>query len=188
MEKGAVYWFNNKLEHEVVNNSAIDRIHMIVIFARGGIMLTAQVEDFVPFLEEVKPLLQGHWDELALNKDKVPLDPQYGQYLKYASEGVMLVVTLREAGTLVGYFIGMVAPGLHYKACLTYTMDIFYVKPECRGQNGGAMMAIFLEKELQRRGVHRMFVGTKCHKDASFLFEKLGYNKVEVYYSKWLGE
>lgn len=30
MAPGEVWWFNNKLEHEVVNNSADDRIHMIV--------------------------------------------------------------------------------------------------------------------------------------------------------------
>lgn len=29
-ETGSVFWFNNKLEHEVINNSSIDRIHMIV--------------------------------------------------------------------------------------------------------------------------------------------------------------
>lgn len=151
-------------------------------------MLTAQVEKFVPFLEEVKPLLQGHWDELALNKDRVPLDPQYDQYLKYDNEGKILVVTLRAGGRLVGYFVGMIAPGFHYKTCLTYIMDIFYVVPEFRGKNGGVLMVQFLEKELNRRGVNRMFVGTKCHKDAGYLFEKLGYDKVEVYYSKWLGE
>lgn len=30
MATGEVWWFNNKLEHEVQNNSATDRIHMIV--------------------------------------------------------------------------------------------------------------------------------------------------------------
>jgi hypothetical protein len=29
-ETGAVFWFDNKQEHEVVNESAVDRIHMIV--------------------------------------------------------------------------------------------------------------------------------------------------------------
>lgn len=29
-ETGAVFWFNNKLEHEVINNSAEDRIHMVI--------------------------------------------------------------------------------------------------------------------------------------------------------------
>lgn len=30
MATGEAWWFNNKLEHEVINNSAIDRIHLIV--------------------------------------------------------------------------------------------------------------------------------------------------------------
>jgi len=30
MPTGDVWWFNNKLDHEVINNSGIDRIHMIV--------------------------------------------------------------------------------------------------------------------------------------------------------------
>lgn len=30
MAPGEVWWFNNALEHEVINNSAADRIHMIV--------------------------------------------------------------------------------------------------------------------------------------------------------------
>lgn len=150
-------------------------------------MITAQVENFRPFLEEVKPLLQGHWDELALDKDKVPLDPQYDEYLNYDAQGKILVVTLREAGKLVGYFIGLIAPGLHYKTCLTYKMDIFYVHPDARGQGGGVVMVNFLEQELKRRGVQRALMGAKCHKNAGWLFEKLGYDMIEIYYSKWLG-
>ena len=30
MDAGVAYWFNHALEHEVVNNGAVDRIHMIV--------------------------------------------------------------------------------------------------------------------------------------------------------------
>ncbi len=30
MRAGEVWWFNNRLDHEVVNNSADDRIHMVV--------------------------------------------------------------------------------------------------------------------------------------------------------------
>lgn len=36
MEIGAVYWFNNKLEHEVMNNGAVDRIHMVVDIRCAG--------------------------------------------------------------------------------------------------------------------------------------------------------
>lgn len=30
MQRGSVYWFNNSEEHEVTNNSATDRIHMVI--------------------------------------------------------------------------------------------------------------------------------------------------------------
>jgi GNAT superfamily N-acetyltransferase len=151
-------------------------------------MLTAQPEPFPPFLEEVKPILPLHWEELALDKDEVPLDPQYDLYLQRDAAGQVMTVALRDAGVLVGYFVGFVAPGLHYKTCLTLTMDIFYVHPDHRGQAGGVMLFKAVEAEARRRGVQRMFVGSKCHKDASFLFQFLGYREVERYYEMWLGE
>jgi hypothetical protein len=30
MPKGTIWWFDNEKEHEVINNSANDRIHMVV--------------------------------------------------------------------------------------------------------------------------------------------------------------
>lgn len=150
-------------------------------------MITAQIESFEKTLAEFSPLFPVHYEELALNKDKVPLDPQYDIYIAREKMGELLFVTLREAGAPVGYFIGFISPALHYKTCLTCTMDIFYVHPEKRGSGGGQMLFSFVEKELKRRKVDRFFVGSKCHKDASWLFEKLGFEQVEIYYSKWLG-
>lgn len=151
-------------------------------------MLTAQVEPFRPFLLEVQDLLSKHWEELALNKDKVPLDPQYDVYAARDDAGQVMVVTLRDAGRLVGYFVGFVAPGLHYQTCLTLTMDIFWTHPDIRGGFGGVRLFRAVEKEAKRRGVHRMFYGSKLHKDASRLFEFLKMEPVEMYYSKWIGD
>ncbi len=89
-------------------------------------MITAQLESWVPLLPELQPLLPGHWEELALNKDKVPLDPQWDEYLRRDKLNQLITVTLRLDGKLVGYFLGFLCPGLHYKTCLTYTMDICY--------------------------------------------------------------
>lgn len=151
-------------------------------------MITCHVESFEGQLEELKAILPLHYEELALNKDTVPLDPQYDIYISRERAGELLFVTLREAGELVGYFIGFIAPGLHYRTCLTCTMDIFFVHPDKRGQGAGQHLFAFVEKELRRRGVHRWFVGSKCHKDASWLFERLGFEQVEIYYSKMLGD
>lgn len=149
-------------------------------------MITAQVESFMETLEETKPMFPIHWEELALNKDEVPLDPQYDVYEARENAGELLFVTLREEGIIVGYFIGFISPALHYKTCLTCIMDIFYVHPDHRGSNAGFLLFTFLEGELKKRGVDRVYVGSKCHLDASFLFERLGYDRVEVYYQKML--
>lgn len=151
-------------------------------------MLTAHVENLTERLEEMKPFFPLHWEELALNQKQVPLDPQYDIYLDRDAMGQVLLVTLRKAGAMVGYFVGFIAKGLHYKTCLTLTMDIFYVLPEHRGDGGGFVLFKEVEKEAKRRGVERMFVGSKCHKDASWLFEKLGYEEVERYYSAYWGK
>lgn len=151
-------------------------------------MITAHVESFEENLEYLKPLLPIHYKELALNQDKVPLSPQFDKYVATEKQGGLIFVTLRKAGEMVGYFIGFIAPGLHYSTCLTCQMDIFYVLPEHRGSGTGVQLFKFVEQQLKKRGVQRLFVGSKLHKDASWLFEKLNYTPVETYYSAWLGD
>ena len=151
-------------------------------------MITCHVESFEQQLEELQVLLPLHYRELALNQDKVPLQPQYHVYIERERAGGLLFVTLRDAGQLVGYFIGFIAPGLHYSTCLTCTMDIFYVRQDKREGSAGVRMFRFVEAELRRRGVHRWFMGSKIQADASPLFKRIGATPVETYYSKWLGE
>lgn len=150
-------------------------------------MITWNVEKLCDRLEEMKPLFPEHWAELALDQDKVPLDPQYDIYLERDRRGEVLFIAGRSNGGLIGYFVGFIAPGLHYKTCLTLTMDIFWVHPEYRGRQGKKLFAA-VETEAKRRGVQRMFIGSKLHKDASWLFEALGFMEVERYYSKWMGD
>lgn len=151
-------------------------------------MMTFAAESLTDQLESLKPLFPLHWEELALNKDHVPLDPQYDIYLRRDEAGEVLFVAGRDKGELIAYFVGFVAPGLHYRTCLTLTMDIFYVHPDYRGKSAGVRLFKTVEQEARRRGVQRMFAGSKCHKDASWLFERLEFTEVERYYSKWLGE
>lgn len=150
-------------------------------------MITAHVESLTENLERLKLFFPEHWVELALNKDKVPLDPQYEVYLDRDAAGQVMFVTLRKAGEMVAYFVGFVTPGLHYKTCLGLQMDIFWVHPEHRDGRAGIKLFRAVEKEAKRRGVQRMVVGAKLHKDAGPLFRYLGYEPIETFYSVWLG-
>lgn len=153
-------------------------------------MLTTHIEPFMSQVKELKTLLGTHYEELALNKDKVPLSPQWHAYAARESAGQLVYVTLREEGQLIGYIIMFVAPGLHYETCLTASMDILFVRPDKRtaGARGVLMMMDALEAELKRRGVDRWFMGTKLHKDIGAVFKRKGFEPVEMTYTKWLGD
>ncbi len=151
-------------------------------------MITYQMEPWKSFIQEAKFILPRHWEELALDKDKVPLDPIYEIYDTKDSKDEVMVITVRELGKLIGYFIGFISPALHYRSCLTCTMDIFYIVPESRGSNCGFGLFKEVEKECKKRGVQRLFVGSKMHKDIAFLFNKLGYTEVERYFTLWMGD
>jgi GNAT superfamily N-acetyltransferase len=148
--------------------------------------LSVQVEPWSEVIEEIKPFLPQHWAELALNKDSVPLDPNWACYAELDKRDVISVVTVRERERLVGYSIMFVAPGLHYQSCLDARMDIFWLAPEVRGRWGGVRLFKAVEKELRRRGVKRVYVGSKLHKDSSRLFLALGYEPIEQWFSKML--
>lgn len=150
--------------------------------------LSTQVEPLSQVLEEIKPLLPRHWEELALNKDNVPLDPDWERYASIDALGQLSIVTVRVQGRLVGYCAMVIQVGLHYRTCLEARMDVFWIAPEYRGRMGGVRLFKAVEAELKRRGVKRLYVGSKLHRDSSRLFQAMGYTPVEQWFSKWLGE
>jgi GNAT superfamily N-acetyltransferase len=153
-------------------------------------MLSAQIEDLTAeTLEEAKPLLPAHYDELSEHKlAGIPLDPQYGLYLARAAAGQVLYVTLREEGRLIGYLVSFVAPGMHYQTCLTATGDIFFVFPDRRGLEGGKLLFTTWVKECKRRGIRLAQIGMKT-RHAKFvrpLLEAIGFVETEVMFWQFL--
>lgn len=155
-------------------------------------MLSAQVERYTDALAELLPHYGLHWREVALDQDKpeAALNPMFGVYAQRDDAGELVLVTLRDAGRLVGYFMCMVAPGLHYASCLTAQMDIIFVNPSVRGRHGGMRLIRCMQRELKRRGVKRWFAGEKIGKSSGLgrLYEIAGFRPVETHYSMWLGD
>lgn len=146
--------------------------------------LSMQVENFRDVIEEAKPLLQRHWEEIAHDKELVPLDPDWQRYALMEAMGQLSVVTVRVGGKMVGYCCMFVAPGMHYRSTLEARMDIFWIAPEYRGRYGGVRLFRAVERELKRRGVKRIYVGSKLVHDSSRLFQAMGYTPVEAWFTK----
>lgn len=150
-------------------------------------MFTAAPEPFMAQVEELKPLLPLHWKELAIYKDRMPLDPEWESYAVYEAAGRLMYVPLRQAGELIGYFLGIVGPGLHYQTTLTCKMDIAYVLPEYRG-SAGRILFDAVKAELKRRGVKLWWVGSKDHHPIEGFYEALGFERQETYFAMWIGD
>lgn len=149
---------------------------------------TFQLESFRNTVMELKTLIGGHYDQLSLHKAKgFPLAPQWKVYFDRENRDELLFMTMRVDGKLVGYYIGMIAPGFHYETCLTSIQDIFYIQPEFRGPGQGIRLLTAVENEHRRRRVQLSFLGSKVHDDCSPLFERMKYELVEKTYCKWLG-
>lgn len=152
-------------------------------------MLSAQIEPIRDYFEEVKALFPVHYDELSEHKlQGFPLDPRYDVYLAREAVGEVLSVTLREDGKLIGYLVSFVSTGMHYQTCLTSITDIFFVYPDRRGLEGGAMLFHAWEKECRRRGVRLMSAGFKSKhaKHARALLEMIGFVETEIMFCKFL--
>lgn len=150
--------------------------------------LTTHIESFAAGLEELQQVLPRHYDELSLHKTHgFALKPQYPIYLSNEAQGRLLYVTLRSEGKLAGYFIGFLAPDLHYQDCLSLRTDIFYVVPEYRGRKGGALLFQAVKKEARRRGAHYWGIVHKEHakEHASQLFVAQGFTPEETFWVQW---
>ncbi|MGE6498652.1 hypothetical protein [Cupriavidus metallidurans] len=149
--------------------------------------ITFMVERFSEVYGELLPLLHEHYGEISTHKDHgVPLEPMEEVYRAREADGSLLMVIGREEGEIVAYLVAFIAPGLHYRSCLTCSPDIFFVREDKRTGMAGVRMMRFVEKELRRRGVKRWAMGSKVKHDASALFRYLDFEPVETTYEKWL--
>ena len=139
-------------------------------------------------MPELPPLFYEHWQEVALDKERIALDPDFRRYVIMDNAGILAMQTLRRDGTLKGYFISEVFPHLHYQQSLTAIQDIYYIHPNCRQGFVAANFFKFVASDLKARGVQKFLVMRKLHLDPRIgdLWERLGYRADEIWYSKIL--
>jgi hypothetical protein len=148
-----------------------------------------QVERLRDMHEEMKPLLEKHWHEIALDHSRVPLDVDWDRYMALDEKESLSVVTAREDGVLVGYHVAIISGHLHYKSTLHGVTDVYWIDPSYR-QRPGVGLRLFkaVNEEMKRLGVVKLITGTKVHLDMGRLFQHLGYRETERTFTKIVGD
>lgn len=152
-------------------------------------MLTFATERLSDVRAEAEPLLLRHWEEVALNRDTVALDPDWEAYQRVEDAGAFHVTTARQDGALVGYAAYVIAGNLHYRSLRVAECDIFWLAPERRHGMAGARLLKAAEEHLRALGVNKVILKTKLHGglDLGPLFDQLGYGAIERTHAKMLG-
>jgi GNAT superfamily N-acetyltransferase len=150
--------------------------------------ITYQQESLATCANDAKDLLYSHWEEIAVNKDVIKLNPDWDAYYNLEEVGILKIFTARSDGVLVGYFVVLCRTHIHYKDHIFAANDILYLHKDYRKGLTGAKLMKFAEKCLQEDGVSVLVVNTKRHKPFDSLLEWLGYKHVENVYSKLLRE
>ena len=152
----------------------------------GNAMRFAE-ETYLEVKDDIKPLIAMHWEQIALNKDKIKLNPDWEKYEAMCDAGVMKIYTARKEHELVGYFIVGVSHNIHYKDHLFAVCDIIYVKPDSRAGMTGYKLIKYAESELKKLGVSVIQINTKTHTPFDKLLLRMGFGLIERLYSKYIG-
>jgi len=144
------------------------------------------------FLNQVRsdaePLIKLHWDEIALNQDKIKLNPDWEAYQKLEDDNRLKIFTARSGKQLVGYFVVILGANIHYKDHIFASNDIIYLHKDYRKGFVGIRLIKFAEKCLKDDGVSVLLINTKIHRPFDKLLERLKFKPIERVYSKFIGD
>jgi len=136
--------------------------------------------------DEALPLLRRHWEEVALDQDTVPLDPNWQAYAELDRIGLLAITTARIDGALVGYVSHFIVPNFHYMSLKVADNDIFWLAPEHRQSRIGITLLREAERNLRALGCNKILMKEKVHIPLGRLFEFLGYREIERLHAKTL--
>ena len=139
-------------------------------------------------IEELKPILLKHWEEIAMYRDKIEFKPNYQSYITMQESDLLQAVIVRKDGGIIGYYISFIYIHPHYSNDKMAQNDILFVHPDHRGGTVAYRMFKFAEKSLKEIGCSVNTIHMKTKFPFERLCQKLGMDKQEIIYSKYIGD
>tara|TARA_R110002072_G_scaffold207354_2_gene364934 strand:+ start:644 stop:1096 length:453 start_codon:yes stop_codon:yes gene_type:complete len=134
--------------------------------------------------EEIKPLLEKHWELVALNQGAIKLNPNWEEYARLDYAGVLRIFTARDEGELVGYCVLVVNRSLHYQDHIFANNDVTFVLPDSRAGATGYHLIKYAEDYCRDNNISLLNINTKVHLPFDSLLIGMGFELIERIYSK----
>jgi GNAT superfamily N-acetyltransferase len=147
--------------------------------------LETTVESYDSIVDDIRPLLEEHWAELALFKDDIPLDVNWDAYKRGYEAGIIRAYGSRLDDKLIGYAIfQVVARHPHYQHAVAIN-DVIWIAPAHRNMRVGTALCEFFEDDLRKDGPIVISIETKAHAPAlAALLQARGYLTIGPVYGK----
>lgn len=143
-------------------------------------MMTFQVESVSEVIAEMETLNLLHWKEIATHKHIKKLNPDYDRYYTLEDLGMLRIYTARYNDELVGYFISMLAPHMHYRELNVAVNDILYILPAHRGSTCGYRLIKGAILDLKNNtDTQIVCIHMKVQHPFRPLLKKLGFDQTE---------
>ena len=108
----------------------------------------------------LEEMLVRHWNEVGLDRDKVPLAMDWGRIYREEAAGKIKALSCRQHGNLVGYNAFIVNTSFHYRDTVLALNDAVFIEPKQRGE-AGLRLILEAEKGLREMGVVKVFYHSK---------------------------
>jgi GNAT superfamily N-acetyltransferase len=149
-------------------------------------VIALQRETLYDVMEDVAPLLELHYRELTMHKERIALDPVWERYAALEKQGSIALFTARVEEKLVGYSAFFVQSHIHYERTLVASNDVLFLHPDYRKGSCGIKLIRFSEQQLKAQGVDKITWHVKFSKDFRPILHRLGYVDEEVTVGKIL--
>lgn len=151
-------------------------------------MITYQLEDWANYFRDCQGLWLEHYDEIAIQKDRMEMKPDVAAYMALEAAGQLQILTVRDGGRMVGYLLTVIRPHLHYANVLCGFEDSYFLsKTHRRGMTGVKLIREGI-RNMKSVGCRKVFFMTKVFLDMGRIFERLGFSKSDIVYSAWIGD
>lgn len=146
-------------------------------------MITYTTEKVVDCLDVLKKLSELHYDEVA-PYDDIPLNVAWWRLLKLEGAGVLKFYAMKKGVELIGYAMFTVGPSIEYSESVQASLTNIFIHPDHRGYGG--KFILWCDEQLKKCNVQVVYHHVKSKNDYGVLLKRLGYDIMNIEYSKRL--
>jgi hypothetical protein len=137
-------------------------------------MMHLATETFAQVRDEIEDLIVMHYDEIALDKHVIKLDPDWGKYESMERDNALRIFTARKDGKLVGYSVFFLVWHQQFKQNLFAQNEMIFLHPDYRGDTGVRLIR-YSQEQLAKDRIDKLIYEAKPDTTLYHLLLKMGH-------------